>query len=190
VLPELDAAFFSGFGIKSDSIEQFRAEVRKNMEREFRAALRNRVKAQVMDQLVQLANVELPKALVAQEIQRLRQNMMQQFGGAQVDPSMLPDELFSEQARKSVALGLLVGEIVKSENIRVDGDRVRKQIEEIAESYETPREVVNWYYSNTEQLRQVELSVLEEQVVERVLKDAVVTDATVSYQDAVRAARS
>lgn len=190
VLPELDVAFFNDFGIKSESIEQFRAEVRKNMEREFRAALRNRVKGQVMDQLVQLVNVDVPKALVTQEIQRLRQNMMQQFGGAQVDPSMLPDELFSEQARKSVALGLLVGEIVKSENIRVDGDRVRKQIEEIAESYETPREVVNWYYSNAEQLRQVELSVLEEQVVERVLKDAAVSETTVSYQEAVRAARS
>lgn len=189
VLPALDPAFFQGFGIRSESLEQFRVEVRKNMERELRAALRNRVKAQVMDQLVQLVNVDLPKALVAQEIDRLRQNMMQQFGGAQVDPSLLPDELFSEQARKSVALGLVIGEIVKAENIRVDGDRVRKQVEEIAESYETPKDVVNWYYANADQLRQIELAVLEEQVVERVLKDAKITDKAVSYQEAVRAAR-
>jgi trigger factor len=159
------------------------------MERELRAALRNRVKAQVMDQLAQSAQIDLPRALVAQEIQRLRQNMMQQFGGAKVDPAMLPDELFSEQARKSVALGLIVGEIVKADGIRVDGDRVRKQVEEIAESYETPKDVVNWYYSNPDQLRQIELAVLEEQVVERVLRDAAITEKPVSYQEAVRPAR-
>ncbi len=186
VLPELDAAFFGGFGIKTDNLEQFKVEVRKNMERELRSALRNKVKAQVMENLVKAVNVDLPKALVSQEVQRLRQNMMQQFGGAQIDPSMLPDELFSEQARKSVALGLIVGEIVRKESIRVDGDRVRKQVEEIAESYETPKEVVNWYYGNPEQLRQIEMAVLEEQVVEHLLKDATVTQKPVSYQDAVR----
>ena len=186
VLPELNAAFFAGFGIKSDDLVQFKVEVRKNMERELRSALRNKVKAQVMEQLVAAVNVQLPKALVGQEIQRLRQNMMQQFGGAQIDPSMLPDELFSEQARKSVALGLIVGEIVRRDAIRVDGDRVRKQVEEIAESYETPKEVVNWYYGNPDQLRQIELAVLEEQVVERVLKDARITEQPIAYQDAVR----
>lgn len=189
VLPELDTQFFTMFGIKGADLVTFKAEVRRNMERELRAALRNRVKGQVMDQLVQLVSVDLPKALVSQEVDRLRQNMMQQFGGAQVDPSLLPDELFSEQARKSVALGLIVGEVVRSESIRVDGDRVRKQVEEIAESYETPKDVVNWYYANPDQLRQIEMAVLEEQVVERILKDAAVTETTVSYQDAVRPAR-
>lgn len=185
-LPELDTAFFAAFGIKSSDLAQFKVEVRKNMERELRSALRNKVKAQVMEQLVKSVNVQLPKALVSQEIQRLRQNMLQQFGGAQVDPSMLPDELFSEQARKSVALGLIVGEIVRRDGIKVDGERVRKQVEEIAESYETPKEVVNWYYANPEQLRQIELAVLEEQVVERVLTEAAITDKMISYQDAVR----
>ncbi|MFZ5723041.1 MAG: trigger factor [Pseudomonadota bacterium] len=189
VPPELDEAFFVAFGIKTSDPAKFRAEVRKNMERELRSALRNKVKAQVMEQLVAKVNVELPKALVTQEVQRLRQNMMQQFGGAQIDPSLLPDELFSEQARKSVALGLIVGAIVSKESIRVDGDRVRKQVEEIAESYETPKDVVNWYYGNPEQLRQIELAVLEEQVVERVIRDAVVTEKPVSYQEAVRPAQ-
>lgn len=189
VLPELNEQFFQGFGIRESSLDKFKVEVRKNMERELRAALRNRVKAQVMDQLVQQVNVELPKALVEQEIQRQRQQMMQQFGGASVDPSMLPDELFAEQARKSVALGLIVGEIVKADGIRVDGDRVRKQVEEIAESYETPKDVVNWYYANPEQLRQIELAVLEEQVVERVLRDAKATEKAISYQEAVRPTR-
>lgn len=188
VLPELDETFFNAFGIKEASLDKFKVEVRRNMERELRSALRNRVKAQVMDQLSSLVQIDLPKALVTQEVQRLRQNMLQQFGGAQVDPAMLPDELFSEQARKSVALGLIVGEIVRSEGIKVDGDRVRKQVEEIAESYETPKEVVAWYYSNQEQLRQIELAVLEEQVVERVLKDAAVTTQPISYADAVRPA--
>lgn len=189
-LPEMDVAFFSSFGIKDATAERFRAEVRKNMERELRAALRNKVKTQVMEQLVQLNPLDVPKALVSQEIDRLRQNMMRQFGGgAQVDKSMLPDELFAGQAQKSVALGLLVGELVRSEGIKVDGDRVRKQVEEIAESYETPKEVVAWYYSNAEQLRQIELAVLEEQVVERVLRDAAVTARVLSYKEAVQPAR-
>lgn len=186
VQPELGAAFFEDFGIKTDTVDRFRIEVRKNMERELRAALRNKVKAQVMENLVKAVSVELPKALVSQEIARLRQNMMQQFGGAQIDPSMLPDELFSEQARKSVSLGLIVGEIVRKQGIRVDGDRVRKQVEEVAESYETPKDVVNWYYANPDQLRQIEMAVLEEQVVEFLLKDAAITEKPVSYQDAVR----
>lgn len=186
VLPELNEEFFTAFGIKTADAIQFRVEVRKNMERELRSALRNKVKAQVMENLVKAVNVEVPKALAAQEIQRLRQNMMQQFGGAQIDPSLLPDELFGEQARKSVALGLIVGEIVRKEGIRVDGDRVRKQVEEIAESYETPKEVINWYYGNPDQLRQIEMAVLEEQVVENVIRDAQITEKPVSYQDAVR----
>lgn len=189
VLPELNETFFTAFGIKDASLESFRAEVRRNMEREMRAALRNQVKAQVMDQLVQRVNVDLPSSLVKQEVERLRKNMMQQFGGAQVDPSLLPDELFSEQARKSVALGLIVGELVRAESIKVDADRVRKQVEEIAESYETPKEVVNWYYANPDQLRQIELSVLEEQVVERILGEAAVSTKAVTYKEAVRPAR-
>lgn len=185
-LPELNEQFFNSFGIRESSLDKFKVEVRRNMERELRAALRNRVKTQVMEQLGRSASIDLPRALVAQEIQRLRQNMMQQFGGAKVDPSLLPDELFNEQARKSVLLGLIVGEIVKTEGIRVDADRVRKQVEEVAESYEAPQDVVNWYYANPTSLRQIELAVLEEQVVERVLRDAKVTPTQVSYQEAVR----
>jgi trigger factor len=184
-MPALDAAFFSSFGVKSDTLESFRAEVRRNMEREMRAALRNKTKAQVMDQLVEKNPLDLPQALIAEETGRQRNEMMRQFGGAKVDPSLLPDELFADRARKSVALGLIVGEIVRRDGIRVDGDRVRKQVEEIAESYETPKEVVDWYYANKEQLRQVELAILEEQVVERILKDATVTEKAVSYQDAI-----
>lgn len=185
-LPELNEQFFNSFGIRESSLDKFKIEVRRNMERELRAALRNRVKTQVMEQLGRSASIDLPRALVAQEIQRLRQNMMQQFGGAKVDPSLLPDELFNEQARKSVLLGLIVGEIVKTEGIRVDADRVRKQVEEVAESYEAPQDVVNWYYANPTSLRQIELAVLEEQVVERILRDAKVTPTQVSYQEAVR----
>lgn len=189
-LPELNEQFFNSFGIRESSLDKFKVEVRRNMERELRAALRNRVKTQVMEQLGRSASIDLPRALVAQEIQRLRQNMMQQFGGAKVDPSLLPDELFSEQARKSVLLGLIVGEIVKTEGIRVDAERVRKQVEEVAESYEAPQDVVNWYYTNPTSLRQIELAVLEEQVVERILRDAKVTPTQVSYQEAVRSVRA
>jgi trigger factor len=114
--------------------------------------------------------------------------MLRQFGGnaKNINPDMLPDELFAEQAKRSVTLGLVIAEIIKSADLKVDADRVRALIEEIAESYETPAEVVNWYYGNQEQLQQVEAVVLEDQVVDHVLSKAAVSDKPGTYEDILR----
>jgi len=115
--------------------------------------------------------------------------MVQQFGGgAQFDASTLPAELFEAQATRSVKLGVLLGELIKQKEIAVDGDRVRSTIEEMAEPYENPAEVVSWYYGNEEQLKQVESLVLEDQTIDTVLAEASITDEEVSYEDAVRPA--
>lgn len=188
VLPEVDATFIKSFGIKDGGVDKFKADVRKNMERELKQAIKNKVKGQVLEGLVTIHSVDVPKALVQNEIGRQRQNMLRQFGGnaKNINPDMLPDELFAEQAKRSVTLGLVIAEIIKSSELKVDADRVRTLVEEIAESYETPAEVVNWYYGNQEQLQQVEAVVLEDQVVDHVLSKAAVSDKPGTYEDILR----
>lgn len=188
LLPELNSEFIKDFGVTEGGLDKFRADVRKNMERELRQAIKNRTKNQALEGLVAAHTLDVPKALVANEVARLRQNMMRQFGGnaKSVNPDMLPDELFTEQARRSVMLGLLVGEVINSSSLKVDATRVRALIEEIAESYETPAEVVGWYYGNKEQLQQVEAVVLEDQVVDTLLAEAQVTDKAMPYEEVLR----
>lgn len=187
-LPELDATFLEAFGVKDGNVEQFRADVRKNMERELRNGIRAKVKASVFDALVKANNIDLPKALVTEEIARQRQQAIQQFGGknAQIKPEMLPDELFKEQSQRSVALGLLISEIIRANEIVVDAERVRALVDEVAQSYEQPEEVVKWYYSSKEQMAQVQSAVLEDQVVDLVLAKAQITDTAVGYEELLR----
>lgn len=190
VKPAIDEAFLAAFGVKEGGVEKLREDVAKNMARELKQAVKTKVKTQVMDALLAANSVEAPKALVANEIQRQRQAMFQQFGGgAKLDPKMLPDELFAEQAQRSVALGLLISQIIKDKSLAVDAERVRELINEVAESYESPEEVVNYYYGNREQLAQVEALVLEDQVVEAVLAEAQVTDVAARYAEVVARTR-
>jgi len=190
VLPALDDAFLAAFGVKEGGVEKFREDVRKNMARELKQAVKNKVKTQVMDALLANNTVEAPKALVGNEINRQREAMFKQFGGnAKIDPNMLPDDLFREQAQRSVALGLLISQIIKDQSVEVDQARVKAVIEEVAESYETPEEVVKYYYGNRDQLAQVEAMVLEDQVVDTVLAQAQVTDAAARYTEIVRTGR-
>lgn len=189
-LPEVDAEFIKAFGVDGGDLDKFRAEVRKNMERELTNAIRAQVKGQVMDGLVSNHSFEVPAVLVRNEIQRMRQQMVQQFGGGQqFDASILPDELFREQAERSVRLGLVVREILEQHKLTADADKVRARVQEIAEQYEEPAEVVKWFYSNRQQLEQVEGAVLEEQVVELVLASATQSDKTMSYEDVVASQR-
>ena len=117
----------------------------------------------------------------------MRQEAVQQFGGgAQLDPSMLPAEMFSEQAQKRVKLGLIVSAIVDKNSLEADAEKVRETIEEMAASYQEPEQVINYYYSNEQQLSQIQNMVLEEQIVDFVLESAKVTDKSVSYDEAVK----
>jgi trigger factor len=184
-LPELNEEFFAQFGIKETGIEGFRAEVRKNMERELRQAIKSKVKNQVMDGLLAANPIEVPKALLSNEVDRLRVQAVQQFGG-NIKPDQLPAELFEEQAKRRVVLGLIVAEVVKQFDLKPDEDRVREMIQEMASAYQEPEQVVAWYYKNDQQLNEVRSVVLEEQVVDTVLQKAKVTDKAVSYEEAVK----
>ncbi|ATR83951.1 trigger factor [Pseudomonas defluvii] len=188
-LPELTEEFFAQFGIKEAGVDGFRAEVRKNMERELRQAIKTKVKNQVMDGLLAANPIEVPKALLENEVNRLRVQAVQQFGG-NIKPEQLPAELFEEQAKRRVVLGLIVAEVVKQNELKPDEDRVRELIQEMASAYQEPEQVVAWYYKNDQQLNEVRSVVLEEQVVDTVLQKATVTDKSVSYEEAVKPAQA
>lgn len=184
-LPELNEEFFKQFGIKETGIEGFRTEVRKNMERELRQAIKSKVKNQVMDGLLAANPIEVPKALLENEVNRLRVQAVQQFGG-NIKPDQLPAELFEEQAKRRVELGLIVAEVVKQFDLKPDDTRVRELIQEMASAYQEPEQVVAWYYKNDQQMNEVRSVVLEEQVVDTVLQKASVTEKSVSYEEAVK----
>ena len=189
VLPELNEEFFAQFGIKESTLEGFRTEVRKNMERELRQAIKTKVKNQVMDGLLAANPIEVPKALLENEVNRLRVQAVQQFGG-NIKPEQLPAELFTEQAKRRVVLGLIVAEVVKQFELKPDDAKVREMIEEMASAYQEPEQVIAWYYKNDQQMNEVRSVVLEEQVVDTVLQKATVTDKSVSYEDAVKPAQA
>jgi trigger factor len=189
-LPELKKEFFVKFGVEKGGEKQFRKEVKANMERELANALKAKVKGQVMDCLVASHATDVPKALVANEIQVLRNQMMQRFGGQQQNfdvKSLLPDTMFQEEAHRRVTLGLIVGEIVKSAKLKPDAKRVRSMIEEIASTYQEPKEVVEYYSGNPELLAGVESAVLEDQVVDHILAGAKVSEVDTSYDEVIKA---
>ena len=187
-LAEMNEEFYARFGIEGADDEAFRAEVKKNMERELDQAVTNKVKTQVMDGLVAQNEVEIPSALVTEEIDRMREQAVQQFGGAQggFDPKSLPAEMFQDQAKKRVQVGLVVAEVIKAKGLEASDEKVNAKLEEMAAVYQEPQQVIDWYQNNPEQLNQLKAVVLEELVVDTVLEVAKVEEKTMSYQDAVK----
>jgi len=187
---ELNEELFAKYGVEEGGLEKFRSEVRQNMARELKNAVQAKVKQQVMDALAQAhQSLEVPKALVRREIEAMRNQMFQQFGGAggqNLDlKALLPDDMFKENAERRVKLGLVLAELVDKFALRVDAGKVREIIEEMASTYQDPEEVINWYYSNQDQLASVQSRVLEDQMVEKLLGNAHVIEKPCSYQEAL-----
>ena len=186
-LPALDDDFFKLYGVETGGEEKFREDVEANMQRELNNAIRSNIKNRIMDQLYKLNKVEVPEALVANEIVQLKKQMIQQFGGGQeFDLNMLPDDMFKAKAQRRASLGVIVSEVVKVESLTPNEDQVRARIDEIASTYEQPSEVVDYYYSKPELLSSVEAVVLEDQVTELVLSKGKVKEEKLSYEDAVK----
>jgi trigger factor len=183
VLPDVNDEFARAYGVESGKIEQLRQDVRENMERELRQKIKAKIKAQVMDGLFTLNTMELPEVLVSEEISHLREQAMQAL--RQTDTSTFPDSLFEEEARRRVSLGLIIGEIVTHQEIHLDNAKVQQHLENIAASYESPQKVISNLQSNKKALAQIEAIVLEEQVVEWVMKHAEVTEENVSFKQVV-----
>jgi trigger factor len=188
---ELNEELFAKYGVEEGGLDEFRTEVRQNMARELKNAVDSKVKEQVMEAVSAAhESVEVPRALMEREVEAMRNQMFQQFGGAGAAQdldlkSLLPDEMFTENAEKRVKLGLVLAELVSKLQLKVDAAKVRATIEEMASTYQDPDEVINYYYSNQEQLASVESKVLEDQMVEKLLENAQIVEKECSYQEAL-----
>lgn len=187
---EIDEELFAKYGVEQGGEAQFRKEVADNMTRELKNAVQAKVKQQVMDAVLEAhKSLEVPRALVEHEIAGMRDQMFQQFGGAENQnldlKSLLPDTMFSENAERRVKLGLVLAELIARHELKADGQKVREAIEEMASTYQNPQEVIDYYYSSQQQLSAVESKVLEDQVVERLLESANITETECNYQDAI-----
>ena len=182
-LPELTEEFIKRFGVEDGSVAGLRAEVRKNMDRELKGAIRNRIKTQAIDGLVEANEIDVPAALVDSEIDVLRRQAAQRFGGNEQQALELPRELFEEQAKRRVVVGLLLGEVIRTHELKADEARVSTMIEEMASAYEDPQEVIEFYSKNNELMNNMRNVALEEQAVEAVLAKAKVTEKETNFQD-------
>lgn len=182
-LPELTEEFIKRFGVEDGSVAGLRAEVRKNMERELKGAIRNRVKTQAIDGLVEANPIDVPAALIDSEIDVLRRQAAQRFGGNEKQALELPRELFEEQAKRRVVVGLLLGEVIRTHELKADEDRVKVLIEEMASAYEDPQEVIEFYSKNNELMNNMRNVALEEQAVEAVLAKAKVSEKETNFQE-------
>ena len=189
VLPPVDEEFAKQFGIADGSVEKMRADVRANLEREVAQRLRARTKSAVMDALPAIASLELPKALVESEGQALLERALGDLQQRGIDTKDIPvpPDAFKEQAEKRVRLGLIVGEIVKAHGLQAKPDQIRKQIEEFAQSYENPAEVIRYYFSDRNRLAEVEALVVEQNVVDWTLANAKVSEKQLSFDDLMSA---
>ena len=184
ILPEINGEFFLSFGIEEGGEEAFRKEVSNNMSREMNTASRSKFKNKIMDAVIDLVDITVPEALITAEVQQMKNQAIQRMGGGnEADPSMLPDEPFQEQAKRRASLGLVLGEVIQEQNLRANPAKVRESVEELASTYESPDDVINWYYGNKEQLASIESTVLEDQVFDYIIEQANVNDKQVSYQD-------
>jgi trigger factor len=188
-LPEVDDAFAEKFGISEGGVEALKSDIRKNMERELEQALKARTKGAVLDAILDKNPIDIPAALVSDEIERLRKEAVARFTqGRNIDPSkvpQLPDEMFKAEAEKRVRMGLVVREIIASNELNADADRVRALIDNIAQSYENPEEIVNWYYEDNSRLENIQSLALEDQVVDLVLEQATISEKQISFDEAM-----
>ncbi|WP_346798366.1 trigger factor [Halomonas sp. Bachu 37] len=189
-LPEVDEAFIQRFGVEDGDKEKFLVEIRKNMTREAAQAVDNRVKQQVLEALKKANPIPVPSSLVQQETDGMKRQAAQQFGlGEDFDVSQLPNELFEEQAKARVQVGLLLAEVIKTNEIDADDDAIKAKVQELAEQYQEPEQVVEYYMGNEQLKTQVKSAILEEKAVEKLLEQASVEDVNMSYQEALAAAQ-
>ncbi len=185
-LPEVNEAFAKSLGIGDATVEGLRADVKKNLEREVKFRVLARNKASVMDALVATSELDVPKALVAGETERMVEAAradLKKRGVRDADTAPIPAEIFQPQAEKRVRLGLVVGELVRANNLQAKPDQLQKHIEEMAQSYEKPSEVVRWYLGDRQRLAEVEAVVVENNVAEFVLGQAKVSDKVLPFDE-------
>ena len=186
VLPEIDTEFAKSLGIADGDVEKMRAEIETNLKREVKSRLKSRVKNQVMDALLKTNPIEVPKALVEIEIDQLIDNArqdMEQRSGKKMKEFPMQREWFADQAKRRVSLGLVLSEVVKVNELHAKADQVKSIVEEAAQSYEHPEEVVRWYYAQPQRLAEIEGVAIEDNVVAWALSSAKVVDKAVAFDE-------
>jgi len=189
-LPDVNEAFAKGLGIADGTVEALRADIKKNLEREVKFRVLARNKAAVMDALVASAELEVPNALIAQETERMVANAREDLkkrGVKDADKAPIPEEIFKPQAERRVRLGLVVAELVRSNNLQAKPEQLQAHIEELSQSYEKPAEVVRWYLSDRERMAEVEAVVIENNVTDFVLAKAKVADKALPFDELMAA---
>ena len=189
-LPEVNEAFAKSLGINEGTVEALRADVKKNLEREVKFRVLARNKSAVMDALVKVAELDVPNALVQQETERMIDNAradLKKRGVKDAEKAPIPAEIFQPQAEKRVRLGLVVAELVRANNLRAQPEQLQAHIEEMAQSYEKPAEVVRWYLGDRQRMAEVEAVVIENNVAEFVLAKAQVTEKKVPFDELMSA---
>ena len=188
-MPEVDADFIKTFGIQSGELADFKSDIRANLEREMKRALKSRTKGSVMDQLFDRNPLNLPAVLIQDELKDLlkpyRESARKQK--QDLDEDALKQQL-EPMARRRVSLALILGKLIDAHGVKVDSARVRAAVEDLAASYEDGEEVVRWYYADPSRLREVENMVLEDQMVDLILEKAKVTDESIDFQSLMLAA--
>ncbi len=182
-LPKVDEEFIKKFGIEDGTEKSFKAEIKSNMERELEQRIKSRVKQSVMEGLHEIHEIDLPSALVKDEIQQVRSEMAQNSQGA--DLSTLPDDMFEEQAARRVKLGLIVGEVITVNKLEKDQAKVDEMLQSLAASYEDPQALIEYYQTNQQAMQTIEASVMEEMIVDWVLEKAKIKDEKMKFKDLV-----
>ena len=186
-LPELNEEFFKSTGIEAVDVESFKTEVRTKLEEDLENILKGKVKQSLFDALIEVNEFEVPSAMIDSEISNMKQDTARRMGmdPKEIKEDLFPNETFADEATKRVKVGILLNKIIEDKELKPDADKVKEIIEERAKNYKDPQQVINYFYSDDEQLRNIESISLEEQVVEALLSEAKSTEENISYEDCV-----
>lgn len=186
-LPTLDESFLNKLGIKEGGLDKLKEETRKALDNALNQRLKNNLKTQIFDKLLSLNTFSVPKSLIVQESERMRDEFLHQLQSMQNIPkNKLPDfpaDMFKDKAEKRAALGLLLREVISQHKLKADNAKVRKIVEEVASSYDNPQQVVSWFYHDKQRLAEMESLALEDQVVELVLEKSQVTEKNATFDE-------
>ena len=186
-LPALNEEFFKSTGLEAKNTNEFKKEIKNKLDEDLKNIIENKSKSSILDSLREAHVFEVPSAMIESEVNNMRQNAARRVG---MDPKdmnedLFPKETFIEEAKKRVSVGVILNKIIEEKGIKADGERVRKMVEDRASMYKEPQQVVNWFYSNEEQLRSIESISLEEQVIEILLSEAKAVEEELTYEECV-----
>jgi trigger factor len=186
-LPELNEEFFKSTGIEAEDVDSYKKEVRTKLEEDLENILKGKVKQSLFDALIEVNEFEVPSAMIDSEISNMKQDTARRMGmdPKEIKEDLFPNETFLDEATKRVKVGILLNKIIEDKELKPDADKVKEIIEERAKNYKDPQQVINYFYSDEEQLRNIESISLEEQVVEALLTEAKSSEESISYEDCV-----